>query len=78
MAVSDLDYIHDVKCPVCGTVPTYEITKQSYATTACNHKGMWDLIEKRENEIAERLGTSWWRKVAHPRASRRNVSGLIS
>ena len=56
MNTSDLDYIYNVKCPVCGYVPGYEITgKNSYKEiNCCGHEELADLIYQRETEFLSR------------------------
>ena len=53
MNTSDLDYIYNVKCPVCGYVPGYEITgENSYnEINCCGHEELNALIHQRENEF---------------------------
>jgi hypothetical protein len=52
----NLDWVHDVKCPVCGTKASYKMTgKTSYVTVSCGHPESEKLIEERENQALSSL-----------------------
>lgn len=55
MKIEDIDYIHDVVCPICETKATYKITGKGFVSQTCGHKEVENLIEQREDEIIEKL-----------------------
>ena len=62
MNTSEFDLLFDVKCPVCGSIPEFEITRftgdgqiKTYKViSTCSHRELDDLILQRENEFLEK------------------------
>ncbi|OXA83701.1 hypothetical protein B0A56_00850 [Flavobacterium columnare NBRC 100251 = ATCC 23463] len=62
MKKSDLDFIYNVVCPVCGSKPSYQATGirpdggiTTYTQKTCVHKELKELIKCREDELDNRL-----------------------
>jgi hypothetical protein len=58
MKKSDMDYIYNVVCPICGRKPSYVITGirpdggiTTYNERSCAHPEVKKLIEERHNEV---------------------------
>jgi hypothetical protein len=45
-----LEWIHNVKCPVCGTKASFVIIGHSYRTDCCGHPQIEKIIHERELE----------------------------
>ncbi len=61
MKKSDMDYIYNVVCPICGDKPSYVITGIrpdggiiNYNESSCGHPEVKELIVERYNEIPSR------------------------
>jgi hypothetical protein len=61
MNKSDLDYIYNISCPICGKKPFYKITGTnklgqitSRDSNVCGHKELDELIDQRESFIQSR------------------------
>jgi hypothetical protein len=62
MKRSDMDFVYNVVCPVCGTKPSYQATCirpdggiATYKDSTCGHSEVKNLIDQRHNEVFTRL-----------------------
>lgn len=62
MKVSEMDYIYDVICPVCGSRPSYTITGYnadgrvtSFNESTCGHTELKNLIEENHRSVFEKF-----------------------
>ena len=55
MIKDDLDFIHDVTCPRCGSQASYRMTSEtSFVPDLCGHEEMNALIAQRTKMVEER------------------------
>ena len=62
MKESDLDFIYNIVCPVCGSKPTYQVTGinsdgliTNYIQNKCGHEALEKIIQDRENKVIRPL-----------------------
>ncbi|WP_123910357.1 MULTISPECIES: hypothetical protein [Flavobacterium] len=58
MKKSEMDFIYNVKCPICGSKPSYQATSirpnggiSTFTQMSCGHEDLEKIIEKRHSEV---------------------------